>query len=86
MPILHRLSTFRDDIIFFVYVYQAWKYRVDYTRVNEFGQGGEDEGVAEKLATKPLEAPANGTVEEPEEKSQATKNTGSSTGSAKKRK
>jgi hypothetical protein len=43
MPFLHRLSTFRDDIIFFVYIYQRWAYKVDYTRVNEFGQGGEDE-------------------------------------------
>ena len=43
MPILHRLATLRDDVIFFVYIYQAWKYKVDYTRVNEFGMGGEDE-------------------------------------------
>ncbi|CAK7202113.1 hypothetical protein SEUCBS139899_004833 [Sporothrix eucalyptigena] len=43
MPILHRLATFRDDIIFFIYIYQRYKYRVDYTRVNEFGQGGDDE-------------------------------------------
>lgn len=43
MPFLHRLSTFRDDIIFFIYLYQRWAYKVDYTRVNEFGQGGEDE-------------------------------------------
>ncbi|KAI6262301.1 hypothetical protein MCOR19_001494 [Pyricularia oryzae] len=43
MPILHRLATFRDDIIFFVYIYQRWAYRVDYTRVNEFGQGGDDD-------------------------------------------
>lgn len=41
MPWLHRLATLRDDIIFFVWVYQAWAYRVDYKRVNEFGQGGE---------------------------------------------
>ncbi|TQS38499.1 hypothetical protein Golomagni_00993 [Golovinomyces magnicellulatus] len=40
MPTLHRLATLRDDVIFFVYLYQSWKYRVDYTRVNEFGQGG----------------------------------------------
>ncbi|KFA60953.1 hypothetical protein S40285_02788 [Stachybotrys chlorohalonatus IBT 40285] len=46
MPFLHRLATFRDDIIFFVYLYQRWAYRVDYTRVNEFGQGG-DEGEEE---------------------------------------
>lgn len=43
MPLLHRLATFRDDIIFFVYLWQSWKYKVDYTRVNEFGQGGDDE-------------------------------------------
>ncbi|EFX04387.1 clptm1 domain containing protein [Grosmannia clavigera kw1407] len=43
MPFLHRLATFRDDIIFFVYIYQRWAYRTDYTRVNEFGQGGDDD-------------------------------------------
>ncbi|AEO62835.1 uncharacterized protein THITE_2107530 [Thermothielavioides terrestris NRRL 8126] len=50
MPFLHRLATFRDDIIFFIYLYQRWVYKVDYTRVNEFGQSGEDE-VEEKKAT-----------------------------------
>ena len=43
MPTLHRLATLRDDVIFFVWVYQSYKYKVDYTRVNEFGQGGEEE-------------------------------------------
>ena len=43
MPTLHRLATLRDDVIFFVYLYQKYKYKVDYNRVNEFGQGGEDE-------------------------------------------
>ncbi|KAK5097352.1 hypothetical protein LTR70_002602 [Exophiala xenobiotica] len=43
MPILHRLATFRDDIIFFIWLYQKWAYKVDYSRVNEFGQGGEEE-------------------------------------------
>eukprot|EP00455_Lapot_gusevi_P053598 TRINITY_DN839_c0_g1_i1.p1 TRINITY_DN839_c0_g1~~TRINITY_DN839_c0_g1_i1.p1 ORF type:complete len:643 (+),score=203.02 TRINITY_DN839_c0_g1_i1:51-1979(+) len=37
MPTMHRLSCFRDDLIFFIYLYQRWIYRVDYTRVNEFG-------------------------------------------------
>ena len=59
MPALHRLATLRDDVIFFVYLYQAWKYKVDYSRVNEFGQGGEDEGVEEKVAGKPLAAPVD---------------------------
>ncbi|KAK9456260.1 cleft lip and palate transmembrane protein 1-domain-containing protein [Dipodascopsis uninucleata] len=50
MPILHRLATLRDDVIFFIYLYQTWLYRVDPTRVNEFGQVGadEDEMKAEK--------------------------------------
>ena len=43
MPVLHRLATFRDDFIFLIYIYQRWAYRIDYTRVNEFGQGGDDE-------------------------------------------
>jgi len=53
MPLLHRLATFRDDIIFFIYLYQRWAYRVDYTRVNEFGQDGED--VVEELKKKEKE-------------------------------
>jgi len=54
MPTLHRLATLRDDAIFFVYLYQSYKYKVDYTRVNEFGQGGPEEQVEDKLANKPL--------------------------------
>lgn len=46
MPTLHRLATIRDDIIYFIALYQAWIYRVDYRRVNEFGQGGGDDEVA----------------------------------------
>ena len=57
MPTLHRLATLRDDVIFFVYLYQSYAYKVDYTRINEFGQGGDDEGVEEKVAAKPLVAP-----------------------------
>ncbi|KAF2865566.1 cleft lip and palate transmembrane protein 1-domain-containing protein [Massariosphaeria phaeospora] len=56
MPTLHRLATLRDDIIFFVYLYQTYMYKVDYTRVNEFGQGGDDEEEEEKMANKPIAA------------------------------
>jgi len=38
MPLLHRLACFRDDLVFVVFLYQRWIYRVDPTRVNEFGQ------------------------------------------------
>ncbi|XVE83478.1 hypothetical protein DITRI_Ditri16bG0091300 [Diplodiscus trichospermus] len=43
MPTLHRLSVFRDDLIFLIYVYQRWIYPVDKKRINEFGFGGEDD-------------------------------------------
>ena len=46
MPTLHRLSCFRDDVIFFIYLYQRWIYPVDKSRVNEFGQGGDDQPAA----------------------------------------
>ncbi|KAL2067714.1 hypothetical protein VTL71DRAFT_15810 [Oculimacula yallundae] len=58
MPTLHRLATLRDDVIFFVYLYQSYKYKVDFTRVNEFGQGGDEEELEAKTAAKPLSAPA----------------------------
>lgn len=41
MPTMYRLGCFRDDIIFLIYVYQRWAYRVDLKRVNEFGVSGE---------------------------------------------
>ncbi|KAK6790454.1 hypothetical protein RDI58_014254 [Solanum bulbocastanum] len=42
MPMLHRLSVFRDDLIFLIYLYQRWVYPVDKKRVNEFGFAAED--------------------------------------------
>lgn len=41
MPTLYRLSVFRDDIVFFIFLYQRWIYKVDKKRVNEFGFSGE---------------------------------------------
>lgn len=41
MPTMYRLGCFRDDIIFLIYVYQRYIYRVDLKRVNEFGVTGE---------------------------------------------
>jgi hypothetical protein len=47
MPTSHRIACFRDDIVFFVYLYQRWLYPVDHARVNEFGySGAEGEGKA----------------------------------------
>lgn len=83
MPILHRLATLRDDVIFFVYLYQRWAYRIDHSRVNEFGQGGDDVGEDDK------DAPAG--VPEADEDQQAdtaragAKATGRDTGQATRR-
>jgi hypothetical protein len=79
MPFLHRLSTFRDDIIFFIYIYQRWAYRVDYSRVNEFGQGGDDEPTEKKeVEAKEVAAEKLKEIE--------AKATGADTGKATKRK
>jgi uncharacterized membrane protein (DUF2068 family) len=32
MPTMHRLSVFRDDLVFFIYLYQRYIYRVDKNR------------------------------------------------------
>ena len=79
MPTLHRLATLRDDVIFFIYLYQSYAYKVDHSRVNEFGQGGEEEEVEEKVANRPLTAPPGADAKV------ASKVSGSDKGSAKKR-
>ncbi|OHT13071.1 cisplatin [Tritrichomonas foetus] len=38
MPTLHRIACFRDDIVFFIWLYQCYIYPTDLTRVNEFGE------------------------------------------------
>ncbi|KAG2171990.1 hypothetical protein INT43_001467 [Umbelopsis isabellina] len=49
MPTLHRLACLRDDVVFFVYLYQKWAYKVDPTRANEYGQVGVSPEEAKKL-------------------------------------
>ncbi|KAG4108418.1 cleft lip and palate transmembrane 1 [Neocallimastix lanati (nom. inval.)] len=48
MPTLHRIACLRDDVVFFVYLYQRWIYPVDHSRRNEFGQVDE-KALKEKL-------------------------------------
>ena len=43
MPLKHRLMTLRDDVVFLVLLYQAYVYRVDKTRTNEYGYAYEDD-------------------------------------------
>ncbi|KAM7204171.1 Cleft lip and palate transmembrane protein 1 (CLPTM1) domain containing protein [Rhypophila sp. PSN 637] len=85
MPFLHRLATLRDDVIFFIYLYQRWAYKVDYTRVNEFGQGGDDEDEKKEAEKKELPASAPEAAEQVVGSS-AEKASGSTTGAVKKRK
>jgi len=48
MPMSHRIACFRDDLVFFCYLYQLWLYPVDKSRVNEFGVSYQDEIQQEK--------------------------------------
>ena len=42
MPLIHRIACLRDDLVFFVYLYQRRIYPVDKKRVNEFGRAYEE--------------------------------------------
>jgi chromatin remodeling complex protein RSC6 len=48
MPLIHRIACLRDDLVFFVYLYQRRIYPVDKKRVNEFGRAYEDSDDDEK--------------------------------------
>merc|ERR1712071_131034 len=37
MPTMYRIGCFRDDVVFFIFLYQRYIYKMDPTRVNEFG-------------------------------------------------
>ena len=52
MPTLHRVAVFRDDVVFAAFLYQRWIYRVDKSRVNEFGFAGEAESEKSEDETK----------------------------------
>lgn len=56
MPTMYRIGCFRDDIVFFIFLYQRWIYKVDSSRVNEFGFS------AEMLEEKSGQAPPSGAI------------------------
>ncbi|GLH01413.1 Uncharacterized protein GBIM_07572 [Gryllus bimaculatus] len=70
MPTLYRLGCFRDDIVFFIFLYQRWIYKTDPTRVNEFGFSAEME--AEAAANR---STANGSVPTPALQDASAENT-----------
>uniref|UniRef100_A0A7S3Q1K8 Cleft lip and palate transmembrane protein 1-like protein n=1 Tax=Chaetoceros debilis TaxID=122233 RepID=A0A7S3Q1K8_9STRA len=43
MPLKHKIMTLRDDIVFIIFLLQAYIYRVDKSRTNEFGYAYEEE-------------------------------------------
>jgi len=59
MPLLHRLACFRDDVVFLVFIYQYFAYKVDMTRKNEFGISGEMLQKMEESKKKPSIANAD---------------------------
>ncbi|PYH94244.1 cleft lip and palate transmembrane 1 [Aspergillus ellipticus CBS 707.79] len=73
MPWLHRLATLRDDVIFFVWLYQSWKYKVDFKRVNEFGQGGDSDEEEEATSAEAPNFEASATASSKESSKKARK-------------
>lgn len=66
MPTAHRMACFRDDIVFLVYLYQRWLYPVDYTRINEFGEGGDEKEKKNKEKLEPEVEEKSNTTEQDE--------------------
>ncbi|KAG7215559.1 hypothetical protein INR49_022143 [Caranx melampygus] len=66
MPMMYRIGCLRDDVVFFIYLYQRWIYRVDPNRVNEFGTSGLDHDQNNTANAAPAAAAA--ITDKPEEK------------------
>ena len=50
MPTKHRWMTLRDDLVFFVVLYQRYLYPIDKKRADEFGLVYDDDTIAELKA------------------------------------
>ena len=46
MPWKHRIMTLQDDVVFVMFLVQAYIYRVDKARTNEFGYSYENDDAA----------------------------------------
>ena len=53
MPTKHRVMTLRDDLIFFVFLYQRHLYPIDKKRANEYGRAYEKDDDEPPLAALP---------------------------------
>ncbi|KAL3931461.1 MAG: hypothetical protein SGARI_004201, partial [Bacillariaceae sp.] len=52
MPTMARISCFRDDVVFFIYLYQRWLYPVDTSRPIEGGGDGTEVAAADSQKAK----------------------------------
>ncbi|KAK6640179.1 hypothetical protein RUM44_011865 [Polyplax serrata] len=66
MPTMYRLGCFRDDIIFFIFLYQKFIYKTDPKRVNEFGFSAEMDIVDKKTEQESGESNENGEINKQE--------------------
>jgi len=73
MPTMYRIGCFRDDIVFFIFLYQRYIYRVDHSRVNEFGFSGDmlEEAETKKKAESDPKALTNPSNEQQQPNGQA---------------
>lgn len=62
---------FFTDIVFFIFLYQRWIYKVDKSRVNEFGYSGEMEEAKKKVANGNATEPAGAIEAKPSSPSAA---------------
>ena len=65
MPMAHRVACLRDDLVFFIYLYQLYLYPVDKKRTNEYGFAYEPEDdltVQEENKEAPLAVQGKSTV------------------------
>ncbi|CAM9343795.1 unnamed protein product [Heterosigma akashiwo] len=60
MPTMHRLACLRDDLIFFIFLYQKWIYPTDKSRTNEYGQQFEQ---AQHKIEQEGESPSSGSIQ-----------------------
>lgn len=61
------LNSFVSDIVFFIFLYQRWIYKVDHKRVNEFGFSGEMED-QQKLSNNDQTPAITETEQQPDKK------------------
>lgn len=54
------------DVVFFIYLYQRWIYRVDPNRVNEFGTSGAEQMQDKKAVAEAAPAAAVANTDKPE--------------------